>query len=124
MHNSSIRGPKVQLANHLLLAIVTAVLAACGGGGGGSDNGGTGAATTTSSASSGNAAPTTGSTVTAQSAQPAVFRVNTETAGQQTLADIGALQDGGYAVTWVSRTNAGTTSLHLQRFDASSQRAG
>src|SRR4051812_12022953 len=124
MHNSSTRGPKVQLANHLLLAVVTAVLAACGGGGGSSDNASTGGAmtsSTTSTSVAGNSALPTGSTVTAQSAQTAVFRVNTETAGQQTLAEVGALQDGGYAVAWVSRTNAGTTSVHLQRFDASSQ---
>ena len=124
MHNSSTRGPKVQRANLLLLAIVTAVLAACGGGGGGaSDNAGSGGSIT-SAGVAGNAVLTTGSAVTAQSAQPAVFRVNTETAGQQTLAEVGALQDGGYAVAWVSRTNAGTTSVHLQRFDASSQRVG
>jgi hypothetical protein len=123
MHNSSTRGPRVPMANHLLLAIVTAALAACGGGGG-ADNPGAGTPMTssTSTGAAGNAALPTA--VTAQSAQPAVFRVNAETAGQQTLAEVGALQGGGYAVAWLSRTGAGTTSVHLQRFDEASQRIG
>src|SRR4051812_44884264 len=102
MHISSTRGPGVQVANHLLLAIVTAALAACGGGGGSSasaDNPATGSSmssTSMTTAGASNAALPTGSAVTVQATtQPALVRVNADTAGQQTLAEVGALQGGG-----------------------------
>jgi hypothetical protein len=126
MHISSTRGHGVQVANHLLLAIVTAALAACGGGGGGNaDNPGTGSSMTASTTLAGNAALSTGSTVTAQTAaQSGVVRVNAEKAGQQALANVATLQAGGYAIAWLSRPDAGTASVHLQRFDDAAQRAG
>jgi hypothetical protein len=127
MHTSSTRGHGVQAANHLLLAVVTAVLAACGGGGGGTDSASTGTpmtSTSTTTPAAGNAALPTGSTVTAQSAQQSVFRVNADAAGQQVLAEVAALQGGGYAIAWVSHTNAATSSVRLQRFDDAAQRVG
>jgi hypothetical protein len=126
MHTSSTRGTGIQVASHLLLAIVTAALAACGGGGG-STVPGTEASMTSSTSSTvaGNAALPTGSAVTAQpAAQSAVMRVHADAAGQQTLAEVASLQGGGYGIAWVSRLDSGAASVHLQRFDADGQRAG
>ena len=130
MHTSSTRGTGIQVANHLLLAIATAALVACGGGGGSTASGPAATdATITSSTSTpttgaGTAALPTGSAVTAQpAAQSGVVRVNADAAGQQTLAEVAALQGGGYAIAWVSRPDAAAASVHLQRFDADGQRA-
>lgn len=73
------------------------------------------------------ASPARGTAADPRSAAPAgsfiatsPARVNTSTEGQQVLRSLGALDDGGYAVAWLS----GTSSLYLQRYDARGQRVG
>ena len=78
----------------------------------------------TTTLGAGGAALPTGSTVSAQPAPTGVVRVNAETAGQQTLADITTLQGGGYAIAYLSRIGSGAASVHVQRFTADGQRSG
>lgn len=128
MHTSSTRATRGRVASHLLLSALALALAACGGGGGsGADPAAatTGSTMSSSTSSAGAGSTATGSTVSAQAAlQPAVVRVNAETAGQQTLADIATLQGGGYAIAYVSRPDSGTASVHVQRFGDDGQRGG
>lgn len=122
MHTSSTRATRGRVATHLLPSLLAIALAACGGGGSGTES--TMTSNSTTSAGAGAALPT-GSTVSAQPAlQPGVIRVNAQAAGQQTFADIAALQDGGHAIAWVSRADGGAPSVRVQRFDAGGQRAG
>ena len=53
------------------------------------------------------------------------FIVNTFLNANQTSPDVAALSDGGFVVTWVSRTQDGYgEGVFAQRFDASGQRIG
>jgi hypothetical protein len=119
MTRSSTRVTGTNVTSFFSLAVLAAALAGCGGGGGSP-------ADLTSQP--------TGSTVNAQanrqSATGAAFvadaatRVNTDTAGAQTVRAIGATGDGGYTVSWFSQPPGAAASLRLQHFDAQGARSG
>lgn len=104
------------MKNIILAAFVCLGLVACGGGG------------TPDPASSEllSAKPTTTPSTARQKDAAAtlvaqeISRVNTTTAGQQSLRSIGALPDGGYIVAWISNNDA----LYVQRYDSSGRKAG
>jgi hypothetical protein len=89
----------------------TLLLVACGGG----DGSATPAAASLNAQRAGNAAPTAGPALIAENASI----VNTTTAGQQQLRTIGAVQDGGYTVAWIS-----AEAPFLQRYDDAGIRLG
>jgi hypothetical protein len=108
-----------QVTSFFSLAVLAAALAGCGGGGG---------------ATADLTSQPTGSTVNAQSNRQsaagaalvadAAVRVNTDTAGPQSLRAIGATADGGYTVSWFSQAPGVAASLRLQHFDAQGARSG
>jgi hypothetical protein len=53
-------------------------------------------------------------------AAQAISVVNTTTAGDQVLRSIGALNDGGYTVAWISDN----TTLFIQRYDSAGNKVG
>src|SRR4051812_29152290 len=115
MTRSSTRATGINVARNFTLAAIVAVLAGCGGGGG---SGATGPVAASEPIA-------TGSTVTVQPT-PTIStprRVNTETAGQQVLRDVVALNGGGSVIAWLSGTGTGAT-VQAQRFDAIGSRAG
>ena len=52
------------------------------------------------------------------------FLVNTSTANNQYDPKIAMDDAGNFVVTWVHRTNGGSTEIHAQRFDASGAKVG
>ncbi|MBA2964302.1 MULTISPECIES: hypothetical protein [Ramlibacter] len=120
MNTRSTRVTGSPVTHFFTLAVLAAALAGCGGGGG--------------AVSSNATSQPTGSTVTAQTdRQPAgaaalapdpATRVNTDSAGAQTLRAIGATSDGGYSVSWFSQPPGATAALRLQHFDATGARSG
>lgn len=104
------------MKNIIFAAFVCLGLVACGGGG------------TPDPASSEllSARPTTSPSAARQKDSAAtlvaqeISRVNTTTAGQQSLRSIGALPDGGYIVAWISNNDA----LYMQRYDSAGRKAG
>ena len=102
----------------LSLAMAVAALAACGGGGGESTS------STDVSQSSADALKAK------RSASPGLIvgeasQVDTTTSGDQTVRAVGAVSDGGYAVAWLSRTDASNAvRLYMQRYDNVGRKAG
>ncbi|MES3002399.1 MAG: hypothetical protein V4787_17040 [Pseudomonadota bacterium] len=94
----------------LCAAAVAVLLAACGGGGPAQP-------VDIPAAESGRKAPANSEPTLA--AEPASL-VNTATSGDQSLRAASALDDGGWAVSWLSTDNA----IHVQRYDAAGAKAG
>ena len=99
------------MKNLISIVCVALALAACGGGGG----------------SSGDASRVSAQALKARVMVPdptlaaqAVSVVNTTTAGDQVLRSIGALNDGGYTVAWIS----GNSTLFIQRYDSAGHKVG
>lgn len=86
-------------------------LVACGGGGGASSD-----ATRASAEALKAKVMVPDPTLAAQ----AVSLVNTTTAGDQAFRSIGALNDGGYTVAWISDN----TTLFIQRYDSAGNKVG